>query len=191
MASTLEASLTRRIAGITTRILVASVLMFTLACANVPSASAEATIQEGRLAASGPLVYDPKTNLTWQRCALGQRWSPSGERCDGEPARITFDEAKTLESKGWRVPTLDELMSIVMKDRMPTIDSQAFPDTFPVYFWATDNRDRSSAWYVLFENGRSNHYFPPRTNRDAVRFVRTGPWTKDAGPRPPGHSRKP
>lgn len=147
------------------------------------------------LVAEGALVHDRKTDLTWQRCTVGQRWSNSGGRCEGQPVRLAFDDAKRLERDGWRIPTLDELLSLVVTGRTPSIDEQAFPDTPPVYYWATDNRDRDSAWYVLFENGRSNHYFPPRTNQDLVRFVRTGPWKRDAGPAAPAptarKSRKP
>lgn len=135
-----------------------------------------------RLIADGALVYDRKTDLTWSRCSLGQRWDAQRSTCAGEAARITFDEAKALEGRGWRIPTLDELSSIVRPDSVPTIDSRIFPGTPPQYYWATDNRDTTASWYVWFENGRTNHYFPPRTNRDRVRYVRTGRWQGDAGP---------
>ncbi len=138
-----------------------------------------------RLVARDALVYDRKTDLTWQRCAVGQRWlaGPGGApTCTGQPARLTFDAAKRLEAKGWRIPTLDELVTLLAKDAQPRIDAQAFPGTPATYFWATDNRDKGSAWYVSFEDGRTNHFFPPRTNADVVRFVRTGPWSADTGP---------
>ncbi len=138
---------------------------------------------QARLVPQGEVVYDRKTDLTWQRCTYGQRWT-EGKGCAGESKRVTFDEAKALESAGWRVPTLDELKSIVVKGVKPTIDAAAFPDTPPVYFWSTDNRDTSFSWYVLFENGLANHYFPPRTNKDRVRLVRSGHWRPSA-PRQP------
>lgn len=157
-----------------------------------PSVATAADREVPRLAADGALVHDAKTDLTWQRCTLGQRWVGASLRCEGEPVRLTFDDARRLERDGWRVPTLDELLSLVVAGRSPAIDEQVFPDTPPVYYWATDNRERDSAWYVLFENGRSNHYFPPRTNRDLVRFVRTGSWKRDTGPAAPAATlRKP
>ncbi len=156
------------------------------------ASSMAAEVDGNRFEAVGGLVHDSKTDLTWQRCTVGQRWINEGNRCEGPPVRLTFDDAKRLERDGWRIPTLDELLSLVVTGRTPTIDEQAFPDTPPVYYWATDNRDRGSAWYVLFENGRSNHYFPPRTNQDLVRFVRTGPWKRDTGPVAPAvTTRKP
>jgi hypothetical protein len=151
----------------------------------VPELSAAVDGETARLSVRGALVHDRRTDLTWQRCTLGQRWSDAEGRCEGEPMRLTFDDAKRLERDGWRIPTLDELLSLVVTGQTPTIDASAFPDTPPLYYWATDNRDLGSAWYVLFENGRSNHYFPPRTNRDFVRFVRTGPWKRDGGPAAP------
>lgn len=138
-----------------------------------------------RLVARDALVYDRKTDLTWQRCAVGQRWLPGQgglPTCTGQPVRLTFDAAKRLEAKGWRIPTLDELVTLLVKDAQPRIDAQAFPATPATYFWATDNRDKASAWYVSFDDGRTNHYFPPRTNADVVRFVRSGVWSADAGP---------
>lgn len=139
------------------------------------ASAAEPASRAAMLEARGDVVYDRKTDLTWQRCSHGQRWDGK-ERCIGEVLRLTFDEAKALEADGWRVPTLDELTSIVVKGRKPTIDSAMFPDTPPAYFWATGDRDTSLSWYVYFENGIANHYFPPRTNRDSVRLVRSGRW---------------
>lgn len=124
----------------------------------------------------GPVAYDRKTALTWQRCSVGQTWQAPGT-CAGEAERVTFDEALKRQADGWRVPTLDELRSILVRDRKPTIDLAIFPGALPVYYWSTDSRDTTTAWYVYFENGQSNHYFPPRTNQDVFRLVRTGRWS--------------
>lgn len=137
-----------------------------------------------RLEPQGALVYDRKTDLTWQRCTYGQAWDDAAQRCAGQPRKLRFDDARKLEAGGWRVPRLDELVSLVQRDRVPALDAQAFPDTPPTYFWATDNRDGDTAWYVSFNDGRTNHYYPPRTNTDAVRFVRSGRWQRDSGPAP-------
>src|SRR5258706_11153047 len=48
-------------------------------------------------------VYDKQTDLTWQRCAVGQRWVQSSG-CLGNPAKFTFDEAQALTNGKWRVP---------------------------------------------------------------------------------------
>jgi hypothetical protein len=138
-------------------------------------ASASVTAPAGaRLVAQGDRVYDRKTDLTWQRCSLGQTWQAAAGRCQGAPLRLGFAEALQRQADGWRVPTLDELQSIVRPGARPAIDAQAFPDTPPLYFWATDNRDLAAAWYVRFEDGRANHYYPPHTNRDLLRLVHSG-----------------
>jgi hypothetical protein len=143
-------------------------VLSSMAVAANSEANARYVIQDDR-------VHDRQTDLTWQRCTYGMRWTANKD-CQGEPRRLTFDAAKKLESGGWRLPTLDELNSIVVRGRKPSIDETLFPNTPPLYFWATDNRDTTFSWYVLFENGVANHYFPPRTNRDLVRLVRTGKW---------------
>jgi hypothetical protein len=127
-----------------------------------------------RYMVQGAVVYDRQTDLTWQRCTYGQHWR-EGAGCEGTPTRVTFDDARALAKEGWRLPNLDELRSIVQLGATPTIDPVAFPDTPPLYFWATDTRDPTFSWYVFFENGIANHYYPPRTNKDLVRFVRSGP----------------
>lgn len=150
----------------------------------IPLLLAAAPAWAQRLEAQGALVYDRKTDLTWQRCSYGQGWDEAVSRCTGQPRKLRFDEARKLEAVGWRVPKLDELVSIVQRGSKPALDAQAFPDTPPTYFWATDNREDDTAWYVSFADGRTNHYFPPRTNSDLVRFVRSGRWQRDAGPAP-------
>ena len=63
---------------------------------------------------------DPKTNLLWMRCSLGQTWD--GATCMGEASKHTWDNAfKTIEEmnregfggyKDWRLPDIEELNSI-------------------------------------------------------------------------------
>jgi len=160
-----------------------------MAAIGLLAGSAFASPGAQRLIAEGALVYDRKTDLTWQRCVYGQRFDRTTGSCSGTPQKLTFDAAKLLEAQGWRVPRLDELVSLVVRGPAPTIDASAFPDTPATYFWATDNRDLTAAWYVSFEDTRTNHYFPPRTNRDLVRFVRVGRWSRDDGPVAPAASK--
>ncbi|SFR54034.1 DUF1566 domain-containing protein [Thiomicrospira sp. ALE5] len=63
-------------------------------------------------------VYDKKTNLIWMRCSLGQTWT--GTTCSGDASRhflqVAEDLAKQSRFAGktdWRVPTVDELHSLV------------------------------------------------------------------------------
>lgn len=57
-----------------------------------------------------------RTKLTWKRCYEGQSWT--GSSCAGAPKGYTWEDAKKLKSNfaeknDWRLPTLDELHSIV------------------------------------------------------------------------------
>ncbi len=60
---------------------------------------------------------DPKTDLIWMRCSLGQVWS--GTQCEGEPVNYTWLNAvlyvKDLNLLGhndWRIPTKEEFVTI-------------------------------------------------------------------------------
>jgi len=65
-------------------------------------------------------VTDSSTKLTWSRCNLGQAWK--GDSCTGNSAKYSYDQAKAVISasksaeQGYRLPTLDELMSIISWD---------------------------------------------------------------------------
>lgn len=86
-----------------------------IAATFVNLANAEETDQQ--LLAKG-MWHDPKTNLIWAHCVLGQQWT--GSLCSGDKLKYTWDEAiiqasfaRYAERTGWRVPRMDELISIV------------------------------------------------------------------------------
>jgi hypothetical protein len=117
-------------------------------------------------------VYDKQTDLTWQRCAVGQRWEQSSG-CLGNPAKFTFDQAQTQTNAKWRVPTIDELQSIVAEYcSEPAVDPLLFPGTPSEQFWSNAFYS-PMAFYVSFRNGSSNptYYSDSRYN---VRLVRSG-----------------
>ncbi|MBK7300686.1 MAG: DUF1566 domain-containing protein [Moraxellaceae bacterium] len=65
------------------------------------------------------LWRDPITNLIWMRCSFGQTWV--NNNCDGNAQRASWNTAidmgKTLNFNGvtnWRLPTVDELKSLVV-----------------------------------------------------------------------------
>lgn len=87
-------------------------------------------------------------DLVWQQAA--------------DPGLYNEDEAKTycagigLAGATWRVPTLPELMSlVVLGNGDPTIDTVAFPNTPAVEFWSsTKHADgMSNPWNVNFSGG--------------------------------------
>lgn len=86
----------------------------------------------------------------------------------------------TVASNGWRLPTKDELLSIVDKTwSNPTIDGVAFPDTPSQGFWSSSAYTDSpgptwgsspSAWEVFFDVGSLSYSNTDGTYR--VRCVR-------------------
>ena len=88
---------------------------------------------------------DPKTNLVWMRCSLGQVWD--GNTCTGEAKKYTWQEAmdaaKALNNNGgfggyrdWVVPHIEELFSLVRCDTGFTDSSQ-----IPAKSWLRIEKD--------------------------------------------------
>jgi hypothetical protein len=116
------------------------------ATASVTDADLNPTEANSRYVIREDTVYDMKTDLTWQRCSVGQHWI-DGMGCDGDARVFTFDEAQKLADASWRLPTKDELMSLVDQNRKdknlnPAVDVIAFPDMdmkAPSYWSSTPN----------------------------------------------------
>ncbi|MCC5827397.1 MAG: DUF1566 domain-containing protein [Alkalimonas sp.] len=83
------------------------------------SSAAKATLIDGRYRDNGNgTITDTKTNLTWMRCSLGQQWT--GSTCAGVAMGMPWNDAlRTAMSysyaghSDWRVPTVDELDTLV------------------------------------------------------------------------------
>src|SRR5258706_10640450 len=100
-------------------------------------------------------VYDKQTDLTWQRCAVGQRWVQSSG-CLGNPAKFTFDEAQALTNGKWRVPPLQKMQGIVAQNcSEPPPRPAPFPRPPPGPVLA-DGFFFPLAFFVFFCNGRLN-----------------------------------
>ncbi len=111
-------------------------------------------------------VTDIQTGLQWMRFSSGQEWT--GGTCVGEAQTYAWqdalDAAKALNRQGgyagyrdWRVPTKEELETLLVGTQSPRIDQATFPNT-PAswsWYWSSSvyavNPDR--AWNVLFSNG--------------------------------------
>jgi hypothetical protein len=69
-----------------------------------------------RFQIAGNEVYDRKTDLTWQRCDFGQTWDDANAWCRGVKKHGNVDalaEAARAAAPGWRLPTIDELTSMM------------------------------------------------------------------------------
>jgi hypothetical protein len=167
-----------------------------LSLANAFSADSNSSesqaIQQGhsRFELRGDTVYDTKTKLTWARCSVGQQWQ-EGKSCVGEIRRIQFPAALNLQKDGWRLPTKDELSTLITDERIaknkkltlddlnqakpqkPTIDVVAFPGMSNILlsYWTNTLADDEMVWTVYFGDGSvgQSHLSAPY----AVRLVRT------------------
>lgn len=141
-------------------------------------AQATCTKQKERYVVQGDTVYDKKTDLTWQRCSIGQRWK-EGIGCVGIVRKMDFNTAKSQESGGWRLPGIRELQTLVMADcpEGARINTEIFPDVDfqnASAYWSSSNysNDGSRVWFVNFGYGFSGDF--NRENSSAVRLVRGG-----------------
>lgn len=113
----------------------------------------------------GPIVTHLKSGLTWMRCPLGKTYAAN--RCEGETRLYSSRRADELAEShsvagfsDWRLPTLEEMISILELDRPRrkraggySLNPKAFPDTKTDYsvksyfgFWlasGTHTRQRS------------------------------------------------
>lgn len=92
-------------------------------------------------------VTDVQTGLQWMRFSLGQEWKNG--TCVGEAKKYTWQEAlntaKELNRRGdyagyrdWRVPTQDELQTLIFGYRQsPWINLSTFPNTPGWFYWSS------------------------------------------------------
>ncbi len=154
-------------------------MVLTVSVAGLALAAWDAAAASSRYLINGDTVYDQKLELTWQRCSVGQRWVERAG-CVGSIKVVPFDEAQREGDQTWRVPTKEELASLIdenkgAKGQKPTIDEAVFPGMGldSLWYWTSTAVDGSRAYYVDFFNGFSY----PGASRNAayaVRLVRDG-----------------
>jgi hypothetical protein len=113
-------------------------------------------------------VYDTKTKLTWQQ-------APSVSAYTFPDAR-SYCSSLSLSGKGWRIPTLHELLTIVdysIAAPGPAIDPAAFPNTPADIFWyALGAGGGGEVRGVDFTSGSTVNYGSTTTPQEFVRCVR-------------------
>ncbi|WP_175517818.1 DUF1566 domain-containing protein [Thiothrix caldifontis] len=128
---------------------------------NIPSST---PVQRFNDQGNGTLI-DVSTGLMWKKCLEGQ----TGERCVGRAVRMEWDKAVSLAQlsnsdkfagySGWRLPTLDELGTLVDKRCIePAVNNDLFPNMLAVGLWSVNQSD-PLAWSMDFGKGRAYEHF--------------------------------
>lgn len=126
---------------------------------------------DSRYQASGGVVADLKTGLTWQRCSVGQSWD--GSDCTGEAISYSWSEGLSLSDGKWRLPNITELASLVETACFsPAINMSIFPSTPSDEYWSSSTYYQygTYAWYVRFSDGRDGANIL-KTDKNLVRLV--------------------
>ncbi len=124
---------------------------------------------EFELPRDGTIVHN-RTNLQWAQCALGQSWSR--DFCTGQAQPFEWNAARqAIEQinqsgelagyRDWRLPTREELETIVEKCReAPSINANVFPNTPWAGFWTSsaNTSQADQAWFVGFYYGLAFEY---------------------------------
>ncbi len=103
-----------------------------------------------------------KDGLMWKRCAEGQSLS-SRKGCKGKANLIYFEDALTNSKykrfagySDWRVPTIEELASVVEKRcKQPAFNLQVFPEAPNLKIWSSsvvENNDEK-VWIMFSSTG--------------------------------------
>ncbi len=113
---------------------------------------------------------DNLTGLMWENKSGSARFSNFDDRYYGTTAQMyastnTYGYVATVNVTGfcghrdWRMPTVDELQSIVDYGAYPlaSIDAAWFPNTPAYYYWTSspDLSNNGAGWYVNFTSGNS------------------------------------
>lgn len=134
------------------------------------------------ISTDGNEVTDNTTGLIWRRCAEGMKIITND--CSGSATPYSSDQAQSwakneafTSGKSWRLPSLQELSSIVDKSRCnPAIDIAAFPGTPGSPFWSAPPAagESSFAWGVNFDYGYVDYGSEHNSAGYRVRLVRSG-----------------
>lgn len=130
----------------------------------------------------GAQVLDTRTGLTWLRCSQGQTWT--GKTCNGKVQTLTTREsvaavaafnagpaAARFGMSTWRLPTQDELLSLVATHcSNPAINLKVFPGTVSAAYWTSASPGGTGQWSVNFSDGFEEIFNANRPS--ALRLVR-------------------
>ncbi len=155
-----------------------SLLGLALICAATTAHAAETgcsfepRIPATRYEINGGEVYDKEKNLTWQRCSLGQQWK-EGSGCVGETREVSRAEANKV-SGNWRLPTKDELGTLLSSACLKSVNAEAFPGISLQHpnYWSSTETAPGLTWTVNLTSGGEFNAISSSSN--AVKLVRSG-----------------
>jgi len=129
-------------------------------------------------------VTDTETEITWMRCALGQKWD--GKTCAGKAHDYSWQEAmdavakvnsdKYGELSTWRLPYVPELASIVERQCFdPRVNLVVFPATPSKAFWTGMEKmgHPEQAYVIDFGGGAATP--SQKTYEGPIRLMHDGP----------------
>lgn len=135
---------------------------------------------ESFIVRSDGTASDTVTGLMWCRYSIGQQWK-NGEVM-GDAIKMDWHEAMKIADffnkqdacggfTDWRLPSFEELKSLVEKDKNPSINQTVFPNTPRESYWSSSTYiypNYAMFVYFGFGNGGNDH----KNNNRAVRLVR-------------------
>jgi hypothetical protein len=104
--------------------------------------------------------------------------NPTGNYCDSAGYVAAINAANLCNAHDWRMPTAEELRSLVDYAKsgtgLATIDTTYFPNTSLNSFWSgsTFASSGSNGWIVDFLNGSDNFSVIAKSNSYRIRLVR-------------------
>lgn len=110
-------------------------------------------IREGELSScgDGTVIY-LNENLCWEKSTKpgnSDNWADANSYCDS----LTL-----ADNNDWRLPTKQELASIVEDFSTDiSINENVFSNTEPKHYWSSDSYGASLHWYVHFEIGHEGY----------------------------------
>ncbi len=128
---------------------------------------------DDRYTIQGDVAFDTLTGLTWERFAMGRS---ADNWLSAQALLMDWDMAMQQGGDGWRLPSLDELQTLVSSSgQNPAINRHIFPDVGvngPWWYWSSTPylKDAAGAWAVHFGTGGSGYVFPHK--KGMVRLVR-------------------
>jgi hypothetical protein len=86
-------------------------------------------------------VTDRSTEIVWQKCSKGQNNNATcsgGAKYSDWIAAINYCEDLTLADKSWRLPSAQELETLVDNSKSGlVIDTTFFPETVDSWYWSS------------------------------------------------------